>query len=192
MDTVVGRYVHPMIIPFYQELPVRVERRVGIVSLSQGVAKPQGVRHWDRAEICIRLGSVVRPTTREQRARLRAIGGLLRAKQLPVSGGRFTDLGMDRPNTGFTGIIGEEDLRRASTHHGEWVRRPFNLGFVAEPEGATAVCAIAGLVLSGHDPRRHLPYAGIRWMAFEGPDKEYRAQDDRVPDGPTAPLHAAC
>ena len=60
---------------------------------------------WSGTRTCrrlARLGSVSRPATREQRGRLHAIGEMLQADQLPVSGSRFAKLGMDRPNTCFT------------------------------------------------------------------------------------------
>lgn len=50
--------------------------------------------------------------------------------------------------------------------------------------GAAPVCTIAGLVLFSRTPRRFLRQAGIRWMAFEGIDKGYRALDDTTLDGP--------
>ena len=36
MDTVFGRYVHPMILPFYEEVEFDVGKRVAVVSFNQG------------------------------------------------------------------------------------------------------------------------------------------------------------
>ena len=45
-------------------------------------------------------------------------------------------------------------------------------------------CTIAGLILFGYTPRRLIPQAGIRWIAFAGEDKSYQALDDRLIDEP--------
>jgi len=48
MDTVFGRYVHPMILPFFETVQVDPQRRVALVSVTQGTAKPYVVRHQGR------------------------------------------------------------------------------------------------------------------------------------------------
>ena len=84
MDTVFGRKVHPMILPFYEEIQIDESRRVAVVTITQGTSKPYVVRHNDREEIYARVGSTSRRATREQQARLFAIGGMLHAELLPV------------------------------------------------------------------------------------------------------------
>ena len=79
MDTVFGRYVHPMIIPFYEEVQADEQHRVAVITVSQGVTKPYVVRSKDREDIYIRVGSTSRLATREQQARLYALGGMLHA-----------------------------------------------------------------------------------------------------------------
>ena len=96
MDTVFGRKVHPMILPFYEEIQVDDQRRVAVVSVTQGTTKPYVVRHNDREDIYVRAGSTSRLATREQQARLFAIGGMIRAELLPVSGSGFHDLSRAR------------------------------------------------------------------------------------------------
>ena len=51
MDTVFGRTVHPMILPFYEEIQVDDQHRVAVVSITQGTAKPYVVRHRGREDI---------------------------------------------------------------------------------------------------------------------------------------------
>lgn len=46
------------------------------------------------------------------------------------------------------------------------------------------VCTIAGMVLFGINPRRYLPQAGLRLMAFSVAEKQYQAILDVVLDGP--------
>ncbi len=51
MDTVFGRTVHPMILPFYEEIQVDDQHRVAVISITQGTAKPYVVRHHGREDI---------------------------------------------------------------------------------------------------------------------------------------------
>ena len=185
MDVVFGRKVHPMILPFYEEVQIDKKRRVAVITVTQGTTKPYVVRHNDREEIYIRVGSTSRHATREQQARLFALGGMLHAELLPVSGSGFRDLSRDRMEDYLTGIVGDSE---APSSEDEWNERLCGLGFLAEREDGPPVCTIAGLVLFGRKPRRLLRQAGVRWMAFDGDDKTYRALDDQVLDGPLVAL----
>ena len=180
MDTVFGRYVHPMIIPFYEEVQADERHRVAVITVSQGVTKPYVVRSKDREDIYIRVGSTSRLATREQQARLYALGGMLHAELLPVSGSGLQDLSLDRLKDYLSTIVGDKTL---PANDEAWRKRLCGLGFMGERIDGPAVCTIAGLVLFGHAPRRLLRQAGVRWLAFEGEGKSYRALDDRVIDG---------
>ena len=92
MDTVFGRYVHPLILPYYEEVALDDGKRVAVISITQGAYKPYVVRHNDREDVYVRVGSTSRRATREQQARLFESGGLLHAEMLPVSGSGFGDL----------------------------------------------------------------------------------------------------
>jgi ATP-dependent DNA helicase RecG len=159
MDTVFGRYVHPMIIPFYEEVQVDDQHRVAVITISQGTTKPYVVRHHGREDIYIRIGSTSQLATREQRARLYALGGLLHAEMLPVSGSGLRDLSLDRLTDYLSTIVGDKLLPTAD---GAWGERLCGLGFMAEREDGPPVCTIAGLLLFGHAPRRLLHQAGVR------------------------------
>ena len=185
MDVVFGRKVHPMILPFYEEVQIDEKRRVAVITVTQGTTKPYVVRHNNREEIYIRVGSTSQHATREQQARLFALGGMLHAELLPVSGSSFRDLSRDRLEDYLTGIVGDSE---APSSESEWNERLCGLGFLAEREDGPPVCTIAGLVLFGRKPRRLLRQAGVRWMAFDGDDKTYRALDDQVLDGPLVAL----
>ena len=180
MDTVFGRYVHPMIIPFYEEVQADEQHRVAVITVSQGVTKPYVVRSKDREDIYIRVGSTSRLATREQQARLYALGGMLHAELLPVSGSGLQDLSLDRLKDYLSTVVGDKTL---PANDEDWQKRLCGLGFMVERIDGPAVCTIAGLVPFGHAPRRLLRQAGVRWLAFEGEDKSYRALDDRVIDG---------
>ena len=184
MDVVFGRKVHPMILPFYEEVQID-DKRVAIVTVTQGTTKPYVVRHNNREDIYIRVGSTSQHATREQQARLFALGGMLHAELLPVSGSGFRDLSKDRLEDYLIGIVGDS---AAPMSEDEWSERLCGLGFLAERDDGPPICTIAGLVLFGRKPRRLLRQAGVRWMVFDGDDKAYRALDDRVVDGPLVAL----
>ena len=189
MDVVFGRKVHPMILPFYEEVQVDDHRRVAVITITQGITKPYVVRHNNREQIYIRVGSTSQHATREQQARLFALGGMLHAELLPVSGSGFSDLSRDRLEDYLIGIVGDSETPSSDE---AWGERLCGLGFLAERKDGPPVCTIAGLVLFGRKPRRLLRQAGARWMAFDGNDKTYQALDDSVADGPLVALFRGC
>jgi ATP-dependent DNA helicase RecG len=186
MDTVFGRYVHPMILPFYEEVEFDGGKRVAVVSFTQGTAKPYVLRKDNREEIYVRVGSTSRLATREQQARLFESGGMLHSEVLPVSGSCLEDLDQSRLTDYLINIIGDLTTPKSSE---EWEQRLKGLGLMVDrAESDSAVCTIAGLVLFGRSPRRILRHAGVRWMSFVGDEKEYQAEDDTVLDGPLIAL----
>jgi ATP-dependent DNA helicase RecG len=188
MDTVFGRFVHPMILPFYEEVLLDDGKRVAVVTLTSGTSKPYVLRHNGREEIYIRVGSTSRLATREQQARLFATGGLLHAEALPVSGTHFSDLSLERLRDYLLNRVGDTEVPADDK---AWQLRLEGLGFMVRSDQAASVCTIAGLALFGHRPRRSLPQAGVRWMAFSGVTKEYQALDDALLDGPLVALLGA-
>ena len=76
--------VHPMILPFYEEVRLDNNTRVAVVSFPIGISKPYVVRHSGREEIYIRIGTTSRLATREQQMRLFEIGGMLHTEVMPV------------------------------------------------------------------------------------------------------------
>ena len=188
MDTVFGRTVHPMILPFYEEVEVPGGVRVAVLTISQGVTKPYVVRRQGREDTYVRVGSTSRLASREQQARLYAIGGMLHTEMLPVSGSGLGDLSLERLSHYLATIVGDDVL---PTTEQQWEERLCGLGFmVVRPDGPP-LCTIAGLVLFGRAPRRLLRHSGVRWMSFDGTEKSYRAQDDRLIDGPLVALRRA-
>ncbi|MBL8345043.1 MAG: putative DNA binding domain-containing protein [Rubrivivax sp.] len=181
MDTVFGRYVHPMILPYFEVVSLDDGKRVGVVTLTEGTAKPYTVRHNDREEVYIRVGSTSRRATREQLARLFESGGMLHAELLPVSGTALADLDPTRLEDYLLRVVGDP---AAPPDDNALHRRLIGLGFMVARDDGAPVCSIAGLVLFGRSPRRKMRYAGVRWMSFGGADMTYQAQDDGVVDGP--------
>jgi len=181
MDTVFGRYIHPLLLPFYEVVTLDDGKRVAVISVTAGTSKPYVLRHNGREDIYVRLGSVSRLATREQQARLFESGGMLHSEMLPVSGAGFEALDRARLQDYLLTLAGDHELPATDE---AWLRRMIGLGFMTETGVATPVCTIAGLVLFGRAPRRFLRQAGVRWMAFDGNEKQYKALDDAILDGP--------
>jgi ATP-dependent DNA helicase RecG len=179
-DTVLGRYVHPVLLPYYEEIPVG-DRRVAVLSIPQGTCKPYVVRHNDREAVYIRLGSVSKLAGREQQARLYASGGMLHTEILPVPGTSLKTLDRARLDNYLRDILRDPEIPSSDE---EWTRRLKALGFLTADAAGETVCTIAGLVLFGIRPRLRLRQSGIRLMAFQGMDKEYQALLDVVLDAP--------
>ena len=185
MDTVFGRYVHPMIQPFYEEVRIDERRCVAVVTVTEGTAKPYVVRHRGQEQVYVRMGSRSQVASREQQLRLFSAGGMLYAESLPVSGSGLRDLSRERLADYLANVLGLADLPTADE---EWSERLCDLGFMVETPARPAVCTIAGLVLFGYRPRRLLRQAGVRWMAFKGETGVCDALDDQVIDGPLVAL----
>ena len=185
MDTVFGRFVHPMLLPFYEEVAWGDGRRVAVVTVTQGSTKPYVVRHRQREDIYVRVGSTTRLASREQQARLFAAGGLIHTELLPVSGSGLEDLSRERLTDYLATVTGDREVPHTDA---AWCERLCALGFMVERRDGPAVCTIAGLVLFGYRPRRLLRHAGVRWLCFKGRDKTYDALDDQVIEGPLVGL----
>ncbi|MDB4304158.1 putative DNA binding domain-containing protein [Desulfosarcina sp.] len=181
MDTVFAKKVHPMILPFYEEVLMADGKRVAVISFSQGTAKPYVLRHNNREDPYIRVGSTSRLASREQQARLFASGGILHPETLPVSGTSFASLDSERMKDYLKNVISDPEIPEIES---AWIRRLVGMGFMTETSDARTVCTIAGLLLFGIAPRKFMRQAGIRLMVFEGMSKEYKSLTDEVIDGP--------
>ena len=186
MDTVFGRKVHPMILPFYEEIPVDDRHKVAVISFTQGTTKPYVVRHNDREEIYVRVGQYL--ATRYARAASAAVRGRRLVPRGVAARLRQRVARSEQGTAGRTISRPSSAPPETPTSDEAWGEQLCGLGFMTERPDALPVCTIAGLALFGHRPRRLLGQAGVRWMAFEGRKKDYRALDDRVIDGPLIAL----
>ena len=177
---VVADKVHPLVLPFYEEVNMGEAGRVAVLTFPQGNSKPYVRRHKGAEEIFIRVGSTSRLATREQQMRLYEIGGMLHTEALPVSRTSSADLDRVRIENYLKDIIRDPALPDSPQ---TWEERLANLGFLIEPGG---MCTVAGVVLFGKQPRRHLKQAGLRVFAFNGKTKEYQARLDLIMDAPLA------
>ena len=178
MDTVIGRFIDPQIVPDYDEF-VLGDKQVAIVTVPAGSAKPYAVRHQERTDYYIRLGDTVQRAGREQMARLFQSGGLVSVEKMPVHGSSPADLDMRRLEDYFLSVLGEEAVL-------DWQRTLLNRDLLVADEWRPEVrtCSHAGIVLFAREPRRRMPQAGLRLLVFPGTDMDYDANLDEVLDLP--------
>jgi ATP-dependent DNA helicase RecG len=188
MDTVFGRFIHPHIIPFYEEVAIEKGKRVAVVTIGIGTTKPYVVRHHDREEVYIRFGSSSRLASREQQLRLFQSGGLLHAETLPVSGRGFDQLDKRRLEEYLRLMIEDDDIPESEA---AWHKKLEDIDLMVATEFSNTVCTIVGLALFGKQPSYGLPQAGIHLLVFPGEDMDYNASLDEVLNIPFTGLHNA-
>jgi ATP-dependent DNA helicase RecG len=176
--------VHPRLIPYYEEIEIG-EHKVAIISLDMGISKPYVVRHNNREDIYVRIGSTSRLATREEQARLFQAGGILHVEILPVPRTTFANLDKRRLEDYFGRVRGISDL---PTREEEWVQLLINMELMVETEYSEEVCTITGLILFGREPKKFLPQAGVEWVAFPGIEKDYDTRDRATLDAPLVAL----
>ncbi|NBC49861.1 MAG: transcriptional regulator [Gammaproteobacteria bacterium] len=172
--------IHPMFLPYYEEVRLDDQRVVAVISFPQGISKPYVVRDRGKEEIYIRVGTTSRLATREQQMRLFELGGMLHTELMPVPRTDMSSLDDARLLNYLRDILRDPEIPSSDE---AWQARLLGLGFLADAAGSIC-CTIAGLVLFGKHPRRYLKQAGLRLFAFAGTDKEYQAQMDDILDGP--------
>ena len=173
--------IHPTIIPFYEEILLENNKRIAIISFPQGTSKPYVLRHNNREDIYIRIGKRSELASREQQARLFALGGILHPEVMPVAGTNINSLDKTRLDDYISGVLKDPEIPQTEL---EWEDRLIQLGFLVKSLDNKSVCTIAGLILFGISPRRYLKQAGLRVMFFAGVNKEYQAKLDEIFDGP--------
>jgi len=173
--------IHPQMIPFYEEIAIERDGRVGIITIAAGLSKPYVVRHNNREDVYIRMGDRSELATREQQLRLYESGGLLHVEVLPVIGTSLRNIDTNRLDYYLGTIIQDPEI---PANDAEWTERLLGLGLMAEDGLGNNVCSVAGLICFGINPRRFLKQAGLRLMAFDEDDKTYQAQLDVILDAP--------
>ncbi len=180
-DTVFARYVHPMILPYYEEVVMDDGRAVAVVTIGQEVSKPYVVRANDRETAYVRIGPVSRPATREQLLMLGSASGFIHAEVMPVHRTQFSSLDRTRLENYLKDILNDPDIPQSDD---EWISRLKAIGLMTDGPVGAPVCTIAGLVLFGIRPRQTLKQSGIRLIFFDAFDKVYQAKMDKTLDAP--------
>ena len=179
-DTVLGRYVYPMLTPGYGVVEIDGQL-IAVLTVESGRSKPYILRSNDREEIYVRAGNLARLATRDQQARLYEAGGLLHTETWPVPNTSLPTLDKVRLDNYIRDILKDPEVPSTDK---EWIDRLSGLGLMTRDALDNPVCTIAGVVLFGIRPRFFVRQAGLRVMAFQGLDKEYEARLDVVLDGP--------
>jgi ATP-dependent DNA helicase RecG len=172
--------IHPLLIPFYEEIKIDETKRVAVISVTSGPSKPYVVRHNKREDIYIRMGSTTILAAREQQARLFETGGILHVEVMPVSGAGFEALDKTRIGYYFKNILKEAEI---PVNDDDWISRLTGMGMMKDDGTGKKCCTIAGLLCFGLKPRRYFSQAGLRVMCFDGKDKSYSALLDTILDG---------
>jgi ATP-dependent DNA helicase RecG len=180
-DTVLARHVHPVILPYYEEIRMDDGKVVAVLTIGQEISKPYVVRCNDRETAYVRIGSVTRPATREQLLMLGSSSGVVHAESMPVHRTNYDSLDGSRLENYLRDILKDPDVPETRE---EWLARLKALGFMTDGPTGEAVCTVAGLVLFGIRPRQALKQSGVRLMFFDAPEKIYQARLDKILDAP--------
>ncbi|MCY4610279.1 MAG: putative DNA binding domain-containing protein [Gammaproteobacteria bacterium] len=182
MDTVIGQYIHPSILPDYEEVMVE-GKKVAIITIPQGSSKPYVVRQQHREDIYVRYGDTSQLAKREHVARLYHSGGLLSAEKFPVHGSTIEDLDERRYKEYFQAMLhfkptdSSQNLSGTGSRdclHELLVDYDFLVG-----ESDPSSCSYFSYVLFAKEPKR-LAQAGARLTVYSGQDKEYDSIFDKM------------
>ncbi len=185
MDSVFGAYIHPRIIPYYEEVAIDKDLRVAVIRISTGTAKPYVLRAKQREDIYIRIGSTSQLASREQQLRLLQDGGLLHIEMLPVSGTSMDSLDVRKFKDYLERVI-DDNVIPSTT--GGWQDRFKSLDLIVDTEFAANVASIAGILLFAKKPGRFMSNSGLRVTVYPGTDKDYNATTDEFIDFSIAEL----
>ena len=97
--------VEPEIIPYYETVALENGKRVAIVRISSGPAKPYAMLHHGHRYYYIRAGSTVREAGREELLRLFQASGRVTVDLQPVPGATLADLDPRRLRQYFEDIL---------------------------------------------------------------------------------------
>lgn len=178
MDTVIGRYVTPSIIPDYDEVATD-DGKVAVVDVPVGAAKPYAARRGDKLDYYLRLGNTCQLASREQLARMFESGGLVSVEKMPVHGSAMDELDMRRLQEYFQQILGEDEIAN-------WRQKLLSRELLVEANGdeETVCCTYGAYALFALQPELRLPQAGLRLLVFPGEDMDYNANLDEMLDIP--------
>lgn len=145
----------PPLIPQYQEIETD-GKRLCLVQVPKGVDKP----YQTGERYLIRVGSTNRVATQAELMRLFQISGVFHYDTVAVPGTSANDLNSSALDTYFTQYGLEYSREEESARQ----KLLINTDILA-PNGETTV---AGMLLFGSNPSRHLPQTGIMFAHFHG------------------------
>lgn len=175
--------VMPEIIPYYETVVIEEGKKVAVVRISSGHAKPYAMLHHGHRYYYIRAGSTVREAGREELLRLFQASGRVNVDLQPVPGATLADIDQRRLRQYFEDILEQ----RIPEQDAQWSHLLETVDLMTQANGIS-IPTVAGMLLFGRNTKRFLPQAGIRAVAYPGKDRDYAAIDDEILKGPMLPL----
>lgn len=166
MDTVIGRYITPSFIPYYEQIQTP-QGTVAVVRAEQGISKPYAVRDQDKETIYIRVGSTSRIADRDQILRMSQESGYYHFEIAPIPGTTPEDLDAELFLQFYKKNFFEE---LKSDDVGLIFQKMKQLDLAALSSAGKLVCTVAGMILFGKNPGTYLPQSGFRVVIYKGDD----------------------
>lgn len=166
MDTVIGRYITPSFIPYYEQIQTP-QGTVAVVRAEQGISKPYAVRDQDKETIYIRVGSTSRIADRDQILRMSQESGYYHFEIAPIPGTTPEDLDAELFLQFYKKNFFEE---LKSDDVGLIFQKMKQLDLAALSSAGQLVCTVAGMILFGKNPGTYLPQSGFRVVIYKGDD----------------------
>lgn len=183
--------VDPPIIPYFQWYRgARPGKDVAVVRVSPGPDKPYARVHNNRHDYFVRVGSTSREASREELVRMFQASGHLRYGVRPVPGALFCDLDLRRLKDYFSRILSQTHPEDGDVRGWEKLLTNLDLMVGLEDTDRTVAPTVDAMLLFGVTPKRYLPQAGIRCVAYPGESAGYAALADTEFKGPMVSLYA--
>ena len=177
--------IRPELLPYFEVVKdVEPGKDVAIVQVTRGWSVHH-VWHDNHRTYYIRVGTQCREASQEELARLFQQRGAFRAELRPISGSSLRDLDLRRLRDYFLRV--REQVAPADEDLAGWQSLLVNTELLAD-DGEPRAALVAGLLLFGGTPHRHLPQAGIDAVAYPGQGKDYAARERTSLRGPLTPL----
>ncbi len=173
--------IRPGVIPSFKIVrDVEPGKDVGVVRVERAV-DVHCMWHANRQTYFIRVGTQSREPSQEELRRLFHQRNLLESDRIPVTGAKTSDLDFRRLRDYF-GRVREQECPNDDDEAG-W--KTFLVNSEILVEGGVSV---AGLLLFGKMPNRHLPQAEVAAFAFPGVERDYSVRERTILRGPMTPL----
>ncbi len=163
MDTVLGRFITPFLIPHYEEINT-TEGKVAVLTIEQGINKPYFVKEGERETPYIRIGSISKIANGEQLLRISQEAGHFHFEISPVSGSGINDIDLEL----FLHFYEKEFYEKIHFSDQETILEKLTqLDLLVKDSFGKLSASLAGLILFGKDPGRYMPQFGFRHIHYK-------------------------
>ena len=172
MDTVIRQYMSIPIFLDYEEIIIE-DKKIAVISVPMGAAKPYALKRDDREDIYVRRGNTCQLAQREEIFRLFESGGMLSVEKMPINGCLVSELDDVRLESYFTDNFQNEseqwdDEKECFLRNHDFVK--------ANDNTSDFYVTYFACILFAKNPRRYMPQAGIRLIIYKN-KKEDDARD---------------